>query len=64
MKRFSRLVFWVLVIELVLTAAYVTRVRREAEKPLRYLGAAGAGPAAERESTSHGSLGVTRRLLS
>jgi len=47
MKRFSRLVLWVLVIELVLTAAYVTRVRREAEKPLRYLGAAGSALPAE-----------------
>jgi hypothetical protein len=38
MRRFSRLVLLLLLIELVITIAIVTRLRNQAEKPVRYLG--------------------------
>ena len=40
MRRFSRIVLLLLLIELVITFAIVTRLRNQAEKPIRYLGSA------------------------
>jgi hypothetical protein len=37
-KRFSRIVLWLLLIELVIAFAIGTRLRNEAERPLTYLG--------------------------
>jgi hypothetical protein len=38
MKRFSKLVLWVLLIELVISIAIGTRLRNQAERPTTYLG--------------------------
>jgi hypothetical protein len=38
MKRFSRIVLWVLLAELVLGAAIGTRIRTQLERPTTYLG--------------------------
>jgi hypothetical protein len=38
MKRFSRIVLWVLLIELVLSVAIGTRLREQLERPVQYLG--------------------------
>jgi hypothetical protein len=37
-KRFSRIVLWLLMIELVIAFAIGTRLRKEAERPATYLG--------------------------
>jgi len=41
MKRFSKIVLWVLLIELVMSVAIGTRLRSQLERPVQYLGAAG-----------------------
>jgi hypothetical protein len=38
MKRFSRIVLWVLLVELVLSVAIGTRLRSQLERPVQYLG--------------------------
>ena len=38
MKRFTRLVLFLLLVELVIAAALGTRVRRQLEQPVTYLG--------------------------
>jgi hypothetical protein len=38
MRRFSRMVLLVLLVELVIAAAVGTRVRRQLERPVTYLG--------------------------
>ena len=38
MKRFSRFVMLVLLVELVIGAAIGTRIRKQLESPVRYLG--------------------------
>jgi hypothetical protein len=38
MKRFTRLVLLLLLVELVIAAAFGTRVRRQLEQPATYLG--------------------------
>jgi len=38
MKRFSRIVLWVLLAELVVGAAIGTRLRTKLERPISYLG--------------------------
>jgi len=40
MRRFSKLVLWVLLIELLLSVAIGTRLRRQMERPVTYLGSA------------------------
>ena len=40
MKRFSRIVLWVILIELVVSVAIGTRLRNQLERPVQYLGAA------------------------
>jgi hypothetical protein len=40
MKRFTRIVLWVLLAELVVGVAIGTRIRTELERPVQYLGAA------------------------
>jgi hypothetical protein len=42
MRRFSKWVLWLLLIELVLSVAVGLRLRAEMERPLTYLGAAGS----------------------
>jgi hypothetical protein len=39
MKRFSRIVLWVLLVELVISVAIGTRLRNQLERPVQYLGA-------------------------
>lgn len=39
MKRFSRVVLWVILIELVVSVAIGTRLRNQLERPVQYLGA-------------------------
>ena len=38
MKRFSRIVLWVLLVELVISVAIGTRLRNQLERPVSYLG--------------------------
>jgi len=38
MKRFSRIVLWVILIELVVSVAIGTRLRNQLERPVQYLG--------------------------
>jgi hypothetical protein len=38
MKRVSKLVLWVLLVELVISFAIGARLRRELERPVQYLG--------------------------
>ena len=42
MKRLSKIVVLVLLVELVIGAAIGTRIRRQLERPTTYLGAAGS----------------------
>jgi hypothetical protein len=42
MKRFSRIVLWVLLVELVISVAIGTRLRNQLERPVQYLGATAA----------------------
>jgi hypothetical protein len=39
MKRFSRIVLWLLLVELVISVAVGTRLRNQLERPVQYLGA-------------------------
>jgi hypothetical protein len=38
MKRFSRIVLWIVLLELVLSVAIGTRLRNQLERPVSYLG--------------------------
>ena len=42
MKRLGRIVMLVLLVELVLGAALGTRIRKQLERPITYLGSAGS----------------------
>ena len=42
MKRLSKIVVLLLVVELVIGAAIGTRIRKQLEKPISYLGSVGA----------------------
>jgi hypothetical protein len=46
MKRFSRIVLWVILIELVVSVAIGTRLRNQLERPVQYLGAVEKYPGA------------------